>query len=93
MPSPATNKRIEIPGNLYHELEKQARSVYLKPQALAVSLLAQALQAADARGRVPWYARMQATPQQLTCDHLWHQDESGDWTVCERCGLRLHKKD
>jgi hypothetical protein len=93
MPSSENRRRIEIPASLYRELERQARSVCLKPTALATSLLAQALQAAEARGQVPWYARMQATPQQLVCNHLWHQDESGQWTVCERCGLRLHKKE
>jgi hypothetical protein len=93
MSSSGNRRRIEIPASLYRELERQARSVCLKPTALATSLLAQALQEAEARGQVPWYARMQATPQQLICDHQWHQNESGERTICERCGLELRRKE
>jgi hypothetical protein len=91
MPSSKNSRRIEIPAQLYRELERQARCVNLRPGALATYLLSQALQAAEARAQVPWHARMQATPQQLVCDHRWHQDESGEGQVCERCGMRLDK--
>ena len=91
MPSSHDRKRIEIPGTLHAELSRQARSIGMAPTALATYLLSQALQAAEARGQVPWHARDRATPQAMICDHVWQELDGGRRIVCAKCATVLHR--
>jgi len=89
LPSSTDRKRLEITASLYAELERHARSLHVSTTALATMLLADAMQAAEARAHVPFRARREPTSDQATCDHTWVETNEGKGLVCPKCGMGL----
>lgn len=89
MPSSTDRKRLEIPGALYMELERQARSLHVSTTALATMLLSDAMQAAEARSHVPFRARTEPISDQASCAHDWQETHAGKGLACSKCGMAL----
>lgn len=88
MASSPDRKRVEVPAALYTDLERHARLLHISPTALATMLLADALQAAEARSHVPFYARREPSIDQAMCNHQW-DDKGRPECYCLKCGLML----